>query len=507
MESTSLPKISMILYTDGGFRQNVGGWGVHGYTYPMDDTEDKKKKKKPAVGVPTTTGYIIKDDEKMMQREVVRPINVLESFGGLLPETTNNIAEITAAMNGMDLAINNGAEKLTIFTDSEYVVKGITAYLHKWKNNGWKKSTGDEVANKSLWQAIDGKLGELKEKNIHYTFQWVKGHDGHRGNVMADYMATRGVMLGKQGDAEPRHSVQDFSEYEKYKADRHRFVSHSRWYFNLSDESLMKANAHGFYEYSFGHPSKEDTDQVYLGKALADTAFSVVWLKAPEVCLDLVHTRVKKIATNVYGNAFIGRLDNIYSPFTHKEIMDFGGEMLFRANKNDNDITNCTGALIVRECNPPAISYRAISNLVFLNTCLTEFHTDTLEKTRKVYDVTDLIYDSVTTKKGKVELSLKKEIKQNTKAIKLPVPCEVLGKDMKDLVVDVTCTLGLDIPIRNTLNGITDENPKIHIMVVKESDVAFRYLTIMSCDAGYCIMANVYANLRILSKAELDKCA
>jgi len=504
MESTTLPKISMILYTDGGYRQNVGGWGVHGYTHLVDDTEDKKKKKKPAVGVPTTTGYIIKDDPKMTQREVVRPLQVFESFAGLLPETTNNIAEMTASLNGLELALGQGAERLTIFTDSEYVVKGVTQYLNKWKANGWKKSTGDEIANKPLWQAIDSKLTELKDKNIHYTFQWVKGHDGHRGNVMADYMATRGVMLGKQGDAEPRHNVQDFNEYEKYKAERHRFVSHSRWYFNLSDDSLLRTNPHGFYEYCFGHPSKEDTDQVYLGKALADTAFSIVWLKQPEACLDLVYSSVKKIATNVYGNAFIGRLDNIYSPFTHKEIMDYGGSLLFRANKNDNDITNCTGALIVRECNPPAISYRAVNNLIFLNQCLTEFHTGELDRLRRVVEVTDLIYDSETTKKGEVKMSLKKEIKQNTKAIKLPVKCDVLDKD---IVVDVTCTLGLDIPNRNTLSGISDENPKIYIMTVKESDVAFRYLTIMSCDAGYCIMANVYANLRILSKAELEKCA
>lgn len=504
MELTSLPKISMVLYTDGGFRQQVGGWGVHGYSYVPDDTEDKKKKKKPAVGVPSTTGYINKDDSNIDSREVVRPVQVFESFGGILPETTNNVAELTATLNGIDLAITNGAEKLLIYTDSEYVTKGLTQRIGKWKQNGWKKADGEPVANQPLWVALDNKVTELREKNIRYTFQWVKGHNGHRGNVMADYMATRGVMLGKQGDVTPRLTVQDFSEYDKYKADRHRFVSHSRWYFNLSDESVLKQNPQGFYEYCFGHPSKEDTDQVYLGKALADTAFSVVWLKEPETCLDLVYARVKQIATNVYGNVFIGRLDNIYTPFTHKEIMDYGGALLVRQNKTDNDITNCTESLIVRECNPPAISYRAVNNLMFLNQCLTEYHTGALDPLRRVYDVTSLVYDQETTKKGEVKSSLHKDIKQNTKAIKIPVSCDVLNKS---ITVDVTCTLGLDIPSRNTLNGIVDLNPKIHVMVVKESDVAFRYLTIMSCDDGYCIMANVYANLRILSKAELDKCA
>jgi len=504
MESTSLPKVSMVLYTDGGFRQNVGGWGIHGYSYTMNDDEDKKKKKKPATGVPTTIGYINKDDPDVDDREVVRPLQVFESFAGLLPETTNNIAELTATLNGMELAVMHGAEKLLIYTDSQYVTKGLTQHLGKWKQNGWKKADGDEVANKQLWMSLDSKVTELKEKNIRYTFQWVKGHDGHRGNVQADYMATRGVLLGKQDDITPRHNVQDFGEYDKYKAERHRFVSHSRWYFNLSDEVLLKANSNGFYEYSFGHPSKEDTDQVYLGKALADTAFSVVWLKEPEVCLDLVYNRVKQIATNVYGNAFIGRLDNIYSPFTHKEIMDFGGDLLVRANKNDNDITNCTGALIVRECNPPAISYRAVNNLVFLNQCLTEFHQQQLSVLRRCYDVTDLFYDYEANKKGELKASLKKDIKQITKSVKVSVPCEILNKPIS---VDVTCTLGLDVPSRNTLNGIVDLNPKIHVMVVKESDVAFRYLTIMSCDDGYCIMANVYANLRILSKSDLDKCA
>lgn len=504
METTSLPKISMVLYTDGGFRQQVGGWGVHAYSYAIDDTEDKKKKKKPAVGVPTTTGYINKDDSNIDKRDVVRPLQVFESFGGLLPETTNNIAELTATLNGIDLAINSGAEKLLIYTDSEYVTKGLTQRLPKWKQNGWRKSDGEPVANQPLWVQLDAKVTELKEKNIRYTFQWVKGHDGHRGNVMADYMATRGVLLGKVGDTKPRLTVQDFSEYEKYKADRHRFVSHSRWYFNLSDDSMLKANSHGYYEYCFGHPSKEDTDQVYLGKALSDTAFSSVWLKQPETCLDLVYSRVRKIATNVYGNAFIGRLDNIYSPFNHKEIMDYGGEMLFRANKTDNDITNCTGALIVRECNPPAISYRAVNNLMFLNQCLTEFHTNQLNPLQRAYDVTSLFYDQETTKKGDIKSVLKKSIKQNTKAVKLPVSCDVLGKSIN---VEIICTLGLDVPNRNTLSGIADANPKIHVLLVKESDVAFRYMTIMSCDDGYCIMANVYANLRILSKAELDKAA
>lgn len=501
LPTTSLPKVSMVLYTDGGCRQKIGGWGIHGYTWLLED-DDKKKKKKPARDVPSTTGYIVKDDPKLESREVVRPHEVIEGFGGILPDTTNNVAELRATINGIDLALQHNTESVLVISDSEYVGKSIRQSLHRWSANGWKKADGGEVANRGLWETMIVKLDELKYRGIKFNIEWLKGHAGHRGNQFADYMATRGVFKGRAGDDTDYIQIQDASEYEKYKTERPRFVTHSRWYFTLQEDKLMNKNEQGFYEYCFGHPSKGDSDQTYLGKALADTAFSVVWLKAPEECLDLVYTRTKEISTNVYGNAFIGRLDNIYNPFIHKEIMDYGGSLLQRANGYNNDITNCTSALVVRECNPPGISYRALSNLGFMSKTLNEFVVDSLSPNTQVVDITDKIYQTVAGKKSE-KLALVDSISQITKAIKVSVPCDILKKDIS---VEVTCTLGLSMPNRNTLNGITELNPKVYLYLIKESDIAFRYGSIVVCDEGYCIMANVYADLRTLSKKDLERC-
>lgn len=501
-ETTPAPQkpISMVLYTDGGCRQQVGGYGIHGYTYFNNDDEDKKKKKKAAVGVPSTDGYIIKDDPHMDKRTVVRPHEVIEMFAGIKANTTNNVAELKATINGIDLAIEKNAESLLVYSDSEYVGKGITSYLPKWVKNNWLKSDGTEIANKDLWKDIHKRIQLLKDYHIKFDMQWVKAHAGHRGNMFADYMATRGVFCGRIGDESPHLQIQSADEYDKYTSDRPRFVSHSRWYFNLGDTNVMSQNEHGFYEYYFGHPPESDRAQVYLGKALADSAFSVVWLKQPEKCLDLVHTRIKEVATDYMGNLFKGKLDVIYNAFNHKEIMDYGGSLLQRANSFNNDIVCCTGAVIAEECNPPRISYRAVTNLQFLAQLLNEYVTGNHSKMTRMYDITDSIYTKEVGKKGKETTVLHKDIKQNTKSIKVPVSCDVIDKKID---INTTLTFCLDIPIRNTLNGVTELNPKVTIVLYKESDVAFRYFTISECDDGLCIMGNVYANLRILSKEEL----
>lgn len=497
--TVSSPPIAMVLYTDGGCRQQIGGYGIHGYTYLIDDP-DTKKKKKPAVGVPSTTGYIIKDDPNINTREVVRPVEAIEMFGGIKANTTNNVAELKATINGIDIAIEKNAKHLLIYSDSEYVGKGLTQYLPKWVKNNWLKSDNTEIANLQLWQGLYQRVQLLKDYHIKLDMQWVKGHAGHRGNMLADYMATRGVFYGREGDETPHLQIQDYAEYDKYATERPRFVTHSRWYFNLGDGTMMGCNPYGYYEYYFGNPSKSDADQIYLGKALADSAFSVVWLKQPEKCLDLVHARIKEVATNYLGNLFKGRLDTIYNPFIHKGIMDYGGGTLVRANTFNNDITCCTGATIADECNPPRISYRAVSNLQFLSGLLTEYQTGELSPFTKMYNITDHVYSCTVDKKGREKVSLVKEIKQNTKAIKAPVSCELLNKAID---INVILTFNLDIPSRNTLAGIVDLHPKITLVVYKESDVAFRYFTVCECDDGLCIMGNVYANLRILSKQEL----
>ena len=108
-----------------------------------------------------------------------------ELWGGE-PGTTNNRMEMTAVIEA--LASLKRTCDVTLYTDSEYVKNGITAWIHGWKARGWKTAAKQPVKNVELWQRIDA-LAQLH----HVDWRWVKGHAGDPGNEKADALANRGV--------------------------------------------------------------------------------------------------------------------------------------------------------------------------------------------------------------------------------------------------------------------------------------------------------------------------
>lgn len=108
-----------------------------------------------------------------------------ELWGGETP-TTNNRMELTAVIRALEALKRPTA--VTIFTDSQYVQKGISAWIHNWKRNGWRTSDKKPVKNADLWQALD-KLVQLHV----IRWEWIKGHAGHAGNERADRLANRGI--------------------------------------------------------------------------------------------------------------------------------------------------------------------------------------------------------------------------------------------------------------------------------------------------------------------------
>ena len=103
-------------------------------------------------------------------------------------ETTNNRMEMMAAIKALE-AIKPGYKgTVTLWTDSTYVLKGITEWIHGWKKRDWKKSDKKPVVNKDLWQELDA----LNAKH-NVTWKWVKGHAGVDGNERADELAREGI--------------------------------------------------------------------------------------------------------------------------------------------------------------------------------------------------------------------------------------------------------------------------------------------------------------------------
>ena len=136
------------LYTDGACKGNPGpgGWGV----------------------------VIIKNGE---------PVD--EIYGGEI-NTTNNRMELLAVIHGLNQI--EEADTVRVNTDSMYVKNGITSWINKWVENGWKTAAKKDVVNKDLWLKLQS-IVETRE----ITWNWVRGHSGDVGNERADFLANKGV--------------------------------------------------------------------------------------------------------------------------------------------------------------------------------------------------------------------------------------------------------------------------------------------------------------------------
>lgn len=113
-----------------------------------------------------------------------------ELFGGE-PNTTNNRMELTAVIEA--LTVLTRPCDVVVHTDSQYVQKGISEWIHGWKAKGWKTAAKQPVKNDDLWKRLDKLASQHK-----VDWRWVKGHAGHVENERADQLANRGVELALQ---------------------------------------------------------------------------------------------------------------------------------------------------------------------------------------------------------------------------------------------------------------------------------------------------------------------
>lgn len=139
--------MSVKIYTDGACKGNPGpgGWGV-----------------------------------LLRYNEVDKTLHGGESL------TTNNRMELMAAIKGLEALTRSCT--VDLYTDSQYLRKGMSEWMKQWKINGWKNSKKEPVKNADLWQSLD----ELATKH-KITWHWVKGHSGHIENDLVDALANKGI--------------------------------------------------------------------------------------------------------------------------------------------------------------------------------------------------------------------------------------------------------------------------------------------------------------------------
>jgi ribonuclease HI len=107
--------------------------------------------------------------------------------GGYI-HTTNNQMELLAVIHALEWVTELGKYDIQLFSDSQYVIKGINEWSVGWIRNGWRTATGLPVKNKDLWIS----LCALKPKH-RIEFAWVRGHNGDEFNEEADKLAREGA--------------------------------------------------------------------------------------------------------------------------------------------------------------------------------------------------------------------------------------------------------------------------------------------------------------------------
>tara|TARA_A100001011_G_scaffold252840_1_gene261067 strand:+ start:993 stop:1460 length:468 start_codon:yes stop_codon:yes gene_type:complete len=140
-------------YTDGACSGNPGpgGWGVY-------------------LVAENNAGEVVKE----------------ENLYGKNKETTNQIMELTAAIQALESLKRKNVD-ITVFTDSKYVIDGITKWIFGWLKNNWSTASKKPVANRVLWEEL---FTLTKNQNVEWV--WVKGHAGVPGNEKADSLAVKG---------------------------------------------------------------------------------------------------------------------------------------------------------------------------------------------------------------------------------------------------------------------------------------------------------------------------
>lgn len=114
----------------------------------------------------------------------------IKELSGYDPETTNNRMEMLGAIVGLE-ALKRPC-KVVLTTDSQYLVKGMTEWIHGWVKKGWKNSQKKEVLNRELWERL---LALSQTHQIEW--KWVKGHAGHPENERCDELAREAIAMGE----------------------------------------------------------------------------------------------------------------------------------------------------------------------------------------------------------------------------------------------------------------------------------------------------------------------
>lgn len=480
----------IVIYSDGGCRQDgKTGWGLHGYHYELHPlpkgsgntawqiTNDGYVSKKALLETPDPetkleTGEFESESNtnKIVQ---VKTINYIDGFGSMGIASTNNVAELLATSNALTVGNKYDIKDLTLFTDSKYVVDGITKWLPKWQKNNFIKSDGTEVSSKDIWLDLNEQLNKLTNKNVNVNIKWIKAHNGHIGNELADKYATLGVYNAVANVARTEIDYLPAAGYWNYQAERHPFLYNKKAYF------LTRVGSNEPGKYFLGDHGRDDEIMGTVG------TIAYVELFEPSSILEHAIDLQRELTPNTDIITYVN-LDKLFKGCVVRDIERFGTGCLYRHSKHRIDLSYSDGELITRGLVPPRLAMRTIEDINSLCGVLQAFKVKDSNLT--ITDITDCFYKL----NDKGDNILKEDITSNTEKI----TTEILYEG--DKKYNLSLFLGPDMPGRNNLKKLEKLNPKVSVITWMESPECFKYATVISVDNGIGIWSSITSNMKLL---------
>lgn len=488
-EAPKKPTLHYIFYIDGGAQPNpgYGGYGIHGYAHDRIIA----KQGQGAKVTPSINGYLRKKDGS----QEINVHHYVDGWGSLGYPVTNNYAELVSLQKTLIFVTNRlhdeTIQSVTIFADSEYLVKGINERLEQWSAQQWRKSDGTLVAHDQLWQKINDLYRKL-QKELSITVDWVRGHDGDMGNQISDIHATKGVIVSRKEMDEQYLQVSDAKGYWQCKCELHRLLCKSHWYFLTNQQNNYSRDGRVVY-----HTGNHGSDDNLIGKKIAEASFGIVFCQTPVQPLEAIRCEQHNQENDTDKRFIIARLSTIRQPKYAQQLSEDGGKYL-QCDVHHHSLLHADGTQLTKVMRPARLAFRAVETLTSIESLL-EYHLDPESSPIRIIntDITDLIFDKQINAKGKEVVKLQNTIQPTSKSIEIDIRYQTQS-DIQS--IPVRLCFDMDLPSRNALSALTSQSPTIYALTWRESDRSFRFASVVHVGSDVGLYTSYYANLILLNR-------
>lgn len=483
--------INAVIYTDGGCRpssRGQAGWGFHGYLYQNIPAKQGTGCKV----LMTANGYKMDATGK----PDITVLKYVDSFGAIKGVSTNNAAEVTGLIRGLEFCMSEGVKSVMFRTDSMYTINGFSSWMHSWVKQGWKDRAGQPMINQELWIRAYELYTEFQKAGVKVRFEHVKGHSGELGNETVDDLATAGIMSGFNERYEEILETKDAKGYWGTSREYNRMLSHPFRYFSTQDHVPTQTDdgRHIFYT---GKMRRDELEMV--GKKISDSSLAILYLKEAEPVLDMISGSMAEMAMGTYQGLLIADMAEILKPKMYAKLTQFGPRRLLSQSNERRLIDGPSDQLLCEEARPPFLAFRLVDTL----TAMEQYFNHYLKGNSQFVtttDITDILYEaSVVGKddKAKTTTKLKSSINPGLRTVK--VDANYAKADGSIGVIGLTLTMDQDIPDRNTLSALAAEGIKVTLVTWAESSCAIRFATVIEVNGDAAFWAGAYANLKVVS--------